>query len=939
MLVLLLFSIAVFIANVASASSIDLYVSPTGSDSGGADGSFTKPFKTLTRVQQEVRSQNKLEANKQTPINVYLRAGRYELSETFDFSDDDSGASGDVPVTYQAYCDTAGEKAAISARTFPYRSGSGIPPRLLWNGVGNVDEWEGPVDPFAQMGVNRSANSLLVIPALPQDAGTDIGSVCVDKNSVGHTCYAEDSPMAECVSGCMAACQSHIARKRYSEAFYDKFAHLFGKDLRKEEDCVEICSLSCRGCEKVLISGSKLTPAATLTWTLDHSVTAGSASGGSQVLKVFRTDLSSILSGLAAGIVPAKPEDFATFTTLYVDDIRLPRAGFPNCLVDSSLPAQKLDCSFAPVDVMASQVKYDANTFSSRVSTWTHLKDVVADLRPQRAQPTSLHYSLSALDTVTATMQLGAGGSELSYDIFTKGPGASWSSSASLDPAIRVENVFQELDSPGEWFFNASTRQLYLIPLKSTISASSLAKSVLEIPLLHQLLRVSGSRENQYITSSHAHTTLKETSSATKVSNLRFRYLTFSGTQLHHLNIYERIPGSAWPMTRVASIYLESATNASIEYCNFEKIGGNAIMVSGENSNIQIANNNISFVGSNGISVLSRRGFQLNAFHEPVLSHLLVPRAVNISSNQVHHFGQQVAHSAAIMVIGAKQTTIHGNLVFDAPTSADSSDVAGTAALFSAAAYHVANAIGAHNLDGLPLIRPISNLGEKAISVTPAPMLSSQYQVTVPLLGFDVNIVAKLVGAPECFSGSGRVGSLYGERTPFTYTTCSGCCSVHNNYAKFRVTGSGVAWTAATSRDVVVRPGEAIDLTATSSAYFNSIVDVYLGFHVVTPNQILHLPTHAKWQILTRSCKYAEQTYKETCGGPCVQLDGCGNSNSALQQAVGTSLACISGYESDPQSLICTGPFETQQDCDGSGLIKSRLYYNCSIDCFATTCT
>ncbi|ETI31714.1 hypothetical protein F441_21241 [Phytophthora nicotianae CJ01A1] len=932
---LLLILAAAFIAAATTAASIDLYVSPTGSDTGSADGSFTKPFKTLTRVQQAVRTLNKLEANKQTPINVFLRAGRYELSETFDFTDADSGAGHDVPVTYQAYCDPAVEKAAISTRSFPYHSGSNIPPRLLWNGVGDIEEWEGPVDPFAQMGVNRSANSLLVVPNPAQYVGTDIGTVCVDKNSVGHTCYAQDSPMATCVSGCMAACHNHIARKRYSKIFYNKFSHLFGKDLRKEEDCIEICSLSCRGCEKVVISGSKVIAAGTLAWTLDHSVTVTFANGGSQVLKVFRTDLSSILPGLA-GVVPAKPEDVATFTTLYVDDARLPRAGFPNCLVDSSLPAQTFNCSYAPVNVVASQVVYNATTFSNRVPTWTNVKDIVADLRPQSAQPANLYYSLSAIDSVTGAMQLGAGGSELSYDIFTDGPGASWSSSASLDPAIRMENVFQELDSPGEWFFDVPTRLLYLIPLTTSTTATSLAKSVLEIPWLHQLLRVSGSRENQYVTPTHAHTTLEETTSNTKASNLRFRYLTFSGTQLHHLNIYERIPGSAWPMTRVASIFLESVTNTTVEYCSFEKIGGNAIMVSGENSRIQITNNNVSFVGSNGISVLSRRGFQLNSFHEPVLSHLLVPSAVNISFNQVHHFGQQVAHSAAIMVVGAKQTTIHGNLVFDSPFS---NNVAGDTALFSATAYHVINAKGANYKDGLPLIRPITNLGEKAIPITPAPMLSSQYQVTVALLGFDVNVVAKLIGAPECFSGSGRVGSLYGERSAFTYTSCSGCCSVHNNYAKFRVTGSGVAWTDAASREVVVRSGESIDLTATSSAYFNSIVDVYLGFHVVTPNQIFNLPTRAKWQILTRNCKYVEQAYQETCGGPCVQLDGCGNSNIALQQALGTSLACASGYESDPQSLVCSGPFEAQQDCDGTGIIKSHLFYNCSINCFTTTCT
>ncbi|POM72876.1 Ubiquitin carboxyl-terminal hydrolase, partial [Phytophthora palmivora] len=920
------------------ANSIDLYVSPDGSDSGTADGSLTKPFKTLARVQQQVQANNKLAANSYTPINVYLRAGRYELSETLDFTKDDSGASSDALITYQAYCDAAVEKASISTRTFPYHSGLGIPPRLFWNGVGDIDKWKGPADPFAQMGVNRSANSNLVTPAPAQGLGTDIGHVCVDKNNgVGHTCYAKSSPIATCVSGCMVTCQDHIARKRYSEIFYDEFTHLFGKDLRKEEDCVEICSLSCRGCEKVVISGSKQLAAGTLTWTLDRSITVASANGALHDLNIFGTDLSSILPGIAASVVPAKPEDFSTFTTLYLDNVLLPRAGFPNCLVNSSLPAQTLNCTYESIDIVNSHIIYNASTFSDRVSTWTNVEGIMADLRPQSTQSTSLRYSINSVDSLSATIELGAGGSELSYDIFMDGLGAA--SVASLDPTIRVENVFEELDSPGEWFFDASSRWLYLIPPNTTTTATSLANSVLEIPLLHQLLRVSGSRENQYVTPTNAHTTLKETTSDIKVSNLHFRYLTFSGTQLHHLNIYERVPGSLWPMTRVASFFLESVTNTTIEFCNFEKIGGNAIMVSGENSNVQIVNNNVSFVGSNGISVLARRGFQLNSFREPVLTHLLVPRAVNVSFNQVHHVGQQVAHSAAIMVVGAKQTTIHGNLVLNVPTTTDTSNPAAFPALFSSSAYHVVNANGANYDDGLPLIRSITNLNENAIPITQAPLLSSQYHVTVPLLGFDMNIVAKLVGAPECFSGSGRVGSLYGEPMPFTYTSCSGCCSVHNNYARIRVTSSGVAWNDATSREVVVRSGESVDIAAMSSAYFNSVVDVYLGFHIVTPNQIFNLPTQTKWQIRTRSCQYAEQTYQETCGGPCIQQDGCGNSNAALHLALGSSLACNSGYESNPPSLVCTGPFEAQHDCDGTGVTKSHMYYNCSIDCFAATCT
>lgn len=390
-------------------------------------------------------------------------------------------------------------------------------------------------------------------------------------------------------------------------------------------------------------------------------------------------------------------------------------------------------------------------------------------------------------------------------------------------------------------------------------------------------------------------------------------------------------------MTRIAAFFMETVANILIEHCTFEKTGGNALMISGESDNVTILNNNVSFLGSNGISVLARTGFQRNSFQTPVLTHLLYARNTNISFNQVHHFGQQIAHSAAIMVVGARQTSVHGNVIYAFPAI----DGANMARALAGGTYHIENARGASYETATPLIRSITVL---PIATTLAQNLSLQYVVSVPVLGFDVPIVAKLVGAPECVSGTGRVESLYGEQLPFTYTKCSGCCSVHNNFAQIRVAGpTATPWASATSRQVTINPGDVLELAATSSVYFNSVIDVYLAFHIVTPNQIVNLrvnsdQTSVKWQILTRKCQYTEHLYQQTCGGPCASSGACGNSNVAIQTN-GDAMVCRDGFEPDLQSLTCSGPFDQYKDCDGNGVLASHLYYNCSMQCLASTCT
>ena len=81
-----------------SASAAEFFVTPNGNDA--APGTSARPFATLHRAQQAVRAARI--ARPDDAVTVTFRAGRYELAEPLEFGPEDSGASSERPVRYQA---------------------------------------------------------------------------------------------------------------------------------------------------------------------------------------------------------------------------------------------------------------------------------------------------------------------------------------------------------------------------------------------------------------------------------------------------------------------------------------------------------------------------------------------------------------------------------------------------------------------------------------------------------------------------------------------------------------------------------------------------------------------------------------------------------------------------------------------------------------------
>lgn len=147
-----------------------------------------------------------------------------------------------------------------------------------------------------------------------------------------------------------------------------------------------------------------------------------------------------------------------------------------------------------------------------------------------------------------------------------------------------VENIYELLDSPGEWFYRKSTGELFFWPPSGT----DLNKDTIELASIAELIHLAG------------------TSMTAKVSNITFKGLTFTQTCRTMFNTsikYEPLLMGDWSIQRAGTVFIQNAENIHVESCNFDKAGGNALFMSGYNRKHVIFNNNFTDGGASCIVI------------------------------------------------------------------------------------------------------------------------------------------------------------------------------------------------------------------------------------------------------------------------------------------------------------------------------------------------
>jgi len=141
-----------------------------------------------------------------------------------------------------------------------------------------------------------------------------------------------------------------------------------------------------------------------------------------------------------------------------------------------------------------------------------------------------------------------------------------------------VENIFEELDAPGEWFFNSTEQKLYYMPEAQT----NLKTAKVEIVRLKNLIEFKGSK-------------------AQPVKNIILQGFVFRHAARTFMDNKEPLLRSDWTVYRGGAVFFDGAEDCSVRDCEFDQVGGNTVFVNNYNRRITISGCYIHHSGASGV--------------------------------------------------------------------------------------------------------------------------------------------------------------------------------------------------------------------------------------------------------------------------------------------------------------------------------------------------
>lgn len=222
-----------------------------------------------------------------------------------------------------------------------------------------------------------------------------------------------------------------------------------------------------------------------------------------------------------------------------------------------------------------------------------------------------------------------------------------------------VENLFEELDAPGEWFLNGTTHTLYYYPP----TGLDLAKANIEGVRLKNLVDFRGSE-------------------AKPVRFITLKGLIFQHAQRTFMETKERILRTDWAIYRGGALFFDGTEDCTVQDCVIEKTGGNAVFVNNYNRRMTLRGSLIREVGGSGVVFLGDPAAVKNPLvgYESVQPLENIDRTPGPKTNNypaqclvddclIYRIGRVEKQTAGVTIDMAEEITVRHCSIYETPRS------------------------------------------------------------------------------------------------------------------------------------------------------------------------------------------------------------------------------------------------------------------------------
>ncbi len=220
-----------------------------------------------------------------------------------------------------------------------------------------------------------------------------------------------------------------------------------------------------------------------------------------------------------------------------------------------------------------------------------------------------------------------------------------------------VENIFEELDTIGEWYYHREERFLYYYPPADL----DLQLAKIEVPQLKHLIEFRGSEKGP-------------------VQNITIKGVELIHTTRTFMENKEPLLRSDWTIYRGGAILFEGAEQCIIKNCNIHSLGSNAIFFSNYNQHNEVSGNHIFNIGASGICFVGDpKAVRSPSFeyHEFIpledLDKIPGPKNNNyparnlVRDNLIHDIGRIEKQTAGVQISMSQFITVSHNTIYNLP--------------------------------------------------------------------------------------------------------------------------------------------------------------------------------------------------------------------------------------------------------------------------------